>query len=152
MVVVVGSRDHRLNPSPSTWTGLDWTWTRAWQLWGPEWSWSALLRLYIFSHESNSTIANIFLSVHLSVCLSVRLKSKPLCLSELPIDHQAYQPSSLTTIQPINHWAYRPSSLLTIKPIDHQVYRPSSPLTIKPIELWSSFATFKPFGLLLIQK
>ena len=24
-MVVVGSRDHRLNPSPSTWTGLDWT-------------------------------------------------------------------------------------------------------------------------------
>ena len=31
VVVVVGSRDHRLNPSPSTWTGLDWTGTRAWQ-------------------------------------------------------------------------------------------------------------------------
>ena len=31
VVVVVGSRDHRLNPSPSAWTGLDWTWTRAWQ-------------------------------------------------------------------------------------------------------------------------
>jgi len=29
VVVVGGSRDHRLNPSPSTWTGLDWTGTRA---------------------------------------------------------------------------------------------------------------------------
>ena len=27
----MGSRDHRLNPNPSTWTGLDWTGTRAWQ-------------------------------------------------------------------------------------------------------------------------
>ena len=25
VVVVVGSRDHRLNPSPLAWTGLDWT-------------------------------------------------------------------------------------------------------------------------------
>ena len=85
-----------------------------------------------------------------------------------PIDHQAYWPSSLSTIMPINHWAYKPlclstigpiepidhwaywpSSLLTIKPIDHQAYGPSSPLTIKSINLWSSFATFKPFGLLV---
>ena len=56
---------------------------------------------------------------------------------------------SLSTIKPINHWAYRPSSLSTIKPIDHQAYQPSSQLTIKPINLWSSFATFKPFGLFL---
>ena len=29
--LVVGGHggDHRLNPSPSPWTGLDWTWTRA---------------------------------------------------------------------------------------------------------------------------
>ena len=37
--------------------------------------------------------------------------------------------------------------LLTIKPINHQAYRPLSLLTIKPTNLWSSFATFKPFGL-----
>ena len=93
----------------------------------------------------------------------------PLSLSTIePIDHQAYWPSSLSTIMPINHWAYKPlclstigpiepidhwaywpSSLLTIKPIDHQAYGPSSPLTIKSINLWSSFATFKPFGLLV---
>ena len=36
---------------------------------------------------------------------------------------------------------------LRIAPIGHQAYRPSSLSTIKPINLWSSFATFKPFGL-----
>ena len=46
VVVVVGSRDHRLNPSPSTWTGLDWTGTRAWQ-----WNfliWSNMIRFIFF--------------------------------------------------------------------------------------------------------
>ena len=42
----------------------------------------------------------------------------------------------------------RPSSLSTIEPINHQAYHPLSPLTIEPINLWSSFATFKPFSLL----
>ena len=74
---------------------------------------------------------------------------QPLSLSTIePIDNWAYWLLSLLTIEPIDHWAYRPSSLSTIKPIDHRAYRPSSLLTIKPIDLWSSFATFKPFGLL----
>ena len=69
----------------------------------------------IFSRESDSRIAN----VRLSVCLSVRLSQKPLSLSELllssikPICHWAYQPSSQSTIEPINHRAYQLSSLLT---------------------------------------
>ena len=41
--------------------------------------------------------------------------------------------------------------LLTIEPIDHRAYQPSIPLTIKPFDLWSSFVTFKPLGLLDIQ-
>ena len=70
------------------------------------------------------------------------------------MDHRAYRPSSLSTIKPINHQAYQPSSLSTIIPIVHLAYpikwsyKPSSPLTIEPIDLSSSFATFKPFGLL----
>ena len=123
-----------------------------------------------FSVAKATQIAN----VRPSVCPS----QKTLSLSELllltikPIGHWAYQPSSLSTIKPVynqaclqsslsKHW---PSSLSTIKPIDHQAYqpmslstnwtyqpqayRPSSPLTIMPIDCWSSFATFKPFGLL----
>ena len=63
---------------------------------------------HFFSRESNSTIAN----VRLSVCLSVHLSQKPLSLSEL----------LLSTIKPIDHQAYQPLSLSTIKPIDHQAY------------------------------
>ena len=36
---------------------------------------------------------------------------------------------------------------LTIAPINHGAYLPLCLSTIKPINLWSSFATFKPFGL-----
>ena len=42
----------------------------------------------------------------------------------------------------------RKSYLLTIKPIDHQASQPLSLLTIEPINLWCSFTTLKPFGLL----
>ena len=49
------------------------------------------------SRESDSTIAN--------VRLSVRQSQKPLSLSEM----------LLSAIEPIDHRAYRPSSLLTIK-------------------------------------
>ena len=38
---------------------------------------------------------------------------------------------------------------LRIAPINHRAYWPSSLSIIKPINLWSSFATFKPFGLFL---
>ena len=78
----------------------------------------------VFSRKSDSTIAN--------VCLSVTETTQPLRIA--PIDHWTYWPSSLLTIKPINHWAYWPLSLSTIMPID----------------LWSSFATFKPFGLFVI--
>ena len=61
-----------------------------------------------------------------------------------PIDHR---PSSQLTIKPIDHWAYRSSSLSTIEPINHQADRPSCLSTFETIDLWSSFATFKPFGL-----
>ena len=136
-----------------------------------------LVSLSLFS------VAKATLQSQMSVCLSVRLKSKPLSLSELllltiesmdhqtidhrafrqywplslltikPNDHRAYRPLSLSTIELIDHWAYRPLSLLIIRPIDHRAYWPSSLSTIKPIDhqaynFWSSFTTFKPFGLL----
>ena len=63
------------------------------------------------------------MSVCPSVCLSVRQSPKPLSLSEL-----------------------------LLSTIDHQAYQPSSQLTIKPINLWSSFATFKPFSLFLCHR
>ena len=83
----------------------------------------------------------------------IYLLPKPLSLSELLlstielIDHQAYWLSSLSPIKPINHRAHQPMSLLTIKPINHRAYWQSSLLIIEPINLWSSFVTFKPFGL-----
>ena len=63
------------------------------------------------------SVAKATLQSQMSVCLSVRLKSKPLryqvnLLSDLPlqciepIDHQAYQLLSLSTIEPTNHQAY----------------------------------------------
>ena len=76
----------------------------------------------IFSRVSYSRISNVCLSVH---------HKNPLASQNC-----SYQPLSLSTIEPINHQAYRPSSLLTIEPID----------------LWSSFATFKPFGLFTFLK
>ena len=81
--------------------------------------WSA-----IFSRESNSTIAN----VRLSVCLSV-IKT-PQSLRIAPIYHWVYRPLSLSTIEPINHQAYLKSSLLTIKPIDYWAYQPLSLMTL----------------------
>ena len=113
----------------------------------------------IFSRESDSTIANVRLSVCLSVChrnpsASQNRSYRPSSLSTIkPIDHQAYRSSSLSTIEPIDHWAYRPLSLSTIKLIDHQAYlpsslRPSSLLTIEPITHQayhpSSLSTIKP--------
>ena len=74
------------------------------------------------------SVAKATLQSQMSVRLSVRLSQKPLSLSELllstiePIDHQAYQPSSLLTIKPIDHQAYQPSSLSTIEPINHRAY------------------------------
>ena len=68
-------------------------------------------------------------------------KNQP--LRRTPINHRAYHPWSKLTIEPINHRAYRA--------IDHWAFQPSSLLTMEPIDhranLWSSFATFMPFGL-----
>ena len=50
-------------------------------------------------------------------------------------------------MEPIDHQAYQPLPLLPIEPINHQAYQLLSLLPIEPINLWSSFATFKPFGL-----
>ena len=102
--------------------------------------------LALFSRKSNSRIAN----VRLSVCLSVCYKNlSELLLSAIePIDHWAYWLSSLLTIKPIDHWAYWPLSLLTIEPIDHQAYIPSSLLTIRLINhraYWpSGLSTIEP--------
>ena len=46
------------------------------------------------------------LESQMSICLSVTETPQPLIIA--PISHQAYQPSSLSTIQPIDHPAYRP--------------------------------------------
>ena len=91
----------------------------------------------IFSRESDSRIANVCLSVCLSVCQSVTKTPKPLKIA--PIDHQAYQPSGLSTIEPTDHQAYQPLSLSTIEPIKHRAlkhraYQPSSLSTIIPID------------------
>jgi len=80
------------------------------------------------------------MSVCLSVChqtplpLRIVQPSSLLSIELEPIDHWAYQPSSLLTIKPIDLQAYWPSSLLTIKPIDHQAYWPSSLSTIEPMD------------------
>ena len=50
-----------------------------------------------FSCESDSRIAN----VRLSVCLSVTETPQPLRIA--PVGHRAYQPLSLSTIEPIDH-------------------------------------------------
>ena len=70
------------------------------------------------------SVAKATLESQMSVRPSVRLLQKPLSLSEL--------------------------FLSAIEPIDNRAYRPLSLLTIKPIDLWSSFATFKPFRLFCI--
>ena len=79
--------------------------------------------LYLFS------VAKETLELQMSICLSTIAQNAYI----EPIDHQAYWPSSLSTIEHIDHWAYQPLSLLTIEPINHWVYRPSSLSTIKPI-------------------
>ena len=89
------------------------------------------------------------MDIYISTC---RVSQKKWCVSLLQQQANApffwdtlYQPSSLSTIESIDHQAYLPLSLSTIEPI-----RPSSQSTIEPIDLWSSFATFKPFGLFVI--
>ena len=57
----------------------------------------------------------------MSICLSDT--KTPQTLKIAPIDHQAYRPLSLWTIEPIDHQAYGPSSLSTIDLIDHRAYQ-----------------------------
>ena len=59
-----------------------------------------------FSRKSDSRITN----VRLSVCLSVTKTPQPLRIAL--IDHQAYWPSGLSSIETINLW----SSITTFKP------------------------------------
>ena len=58
------------------------------------------MKSLLFSREGDSTIANVRLSVRQSVTKT----PQPLRIG--PIDHQAYRPSSLSTIEPIDHQAY----------------------------------------------
>ena len=50
------------------------------------------------------SVAKATLELQMSVCLSVKKTPQPLRIA--PINHQAYQPSSLLTIEPIDHRAY----------------------------------------------
>ena len=52
------------------------------------------------------SVAKATLESQMSVHLLVTKTPQPLRIA--PIDHRAYQPSSLSTIEPINHQAYRP--------------------------------------------
>ena len=103
----------------------------------------SFMNFHFISRKSISRFAN--------VCLWVCPSSKPLSLSELllsPIDHQAYLPSSLSTINPIKNQAYRPSTLLAIEPINHQAYQSFSLLTIEPID----HQAYQPSSLLTIYR
>ena len=123
------------------------------------WGKRLLRKKMFFSCESDSRIANIRLSVHHKTPQPLRIAS---------IDHQAYQPSSLSIIKIINHWAYQPSNLLpiesidhwaywpgqlalsTIELIDHQAYWPSSLSTIEPNDHWA-YQAYWPLSLLTIE-
>ena len=60
----------------------------------------------IFSHKSDSTIANIRLSVRPSVCLSQKsLSLSELCLSAKSQPISAYYPLCQSAIMPISHHA-----------------------------------------------
>ena len=131
--------------------------------------WNSVQQSPILIFSRNSTIA--------SVRLSVTKSPQPLRITSIkpiddwayrtikPIDHQAYWPSSLLTIEclsirqsvtktpqplriaPIDPWAFWLLSLSTIKPIDHRAYQPSSLSTIEPIY----HRAYQPLSLLFIQ-
>ena len=88
-----------------------------------------------FRRESDSRIANARLSVrYQNPSASQNCLYCPMSLSTIkPIINQwAYRPSSLWIIKPIDHRAYQPSSLsslLTIERIDHWAYQPSGLLS-----------------------
>ena len=56
------------------------------------------------------SVAKATLELPMSVCLYIRpsVTETPQPLRIAPIVHQAYRPSSLSTIKPIHHQAYRP--------------------------------------------
>ena len=97
----------------------------------------------------------------MSVRLSVRQSQKPLSLSELllltiePIDHLAYWPSSLSTIDLINH-CYEPPlhpwSLLCLRPPGSwgQSVRPSVSRTHHWVDIWNNTSMFQNWSLKLI--
>ena len=100
------------------------------------------------------SVAKATLESQMSVCLSIR-PSVHLSVTETP-QHLRIAPSSLLTIKPIDYQAYQPSSLTTvkpvksIKPINHQAFWPLSLLTIKPINHWANWpSSLSTSGLLL---
>ena len=105
---------------------------------------------YILHHPSSFFIISQLLSF--SACLSV---AKATIQSQMSIRLSVTKTLQPLRIASIEHQAYQPLSLSTIIPVDHQAnpikrsYQPSSPLTIEPIDLSSPFATFKPFGLFI---
>ena len=103
-----------------------------------------------FSCKSDSRIANVRLSVCLSVRLSVCQSQKPLSLSELllstikpinqrAIDHQAYRPLSLSTIYQLSDLLSRLLSHFGLL-IDHNIHSLASD-TYCPFQhvLWNIF-------------
>ena len=83
--------------------------------------------------ESNSRIANVWPSVHLSVIKT------PQPLRIMVIVHHTYQPSCLSAIMPISHHAYQPSCLSVIVRLGHPTYQLSALLLLH----------LSPFGLFL---
>ena len=67
------------------------------------------------------------------------------CLSaNMPIGLHAHWPTCPSANMPISQHAHRPSSPSAIIPIGHYAHQQSCLSSI-----WASFATFKPFGLLI---
>ena len=110
-------------------------------LWEVSWF---LLAFYIRISKHDFSVTKATLESEMSVSTSITKTPQPLIIA--PIDHRAYQPLSLSTIDLIDHQAYRPSSLLNIEPIDHQAYWPSSLLNIEPID----HRAYRPSSLLTI--
>ena len=103
----------------------------------------------LFSCKSNSRIAIVCLSVHLSICyqeLKIARLDR-LCLSTIvPIAPPAYWPSCILTILPIIHHTFWTLCLLTTVYIDHCAYWP---LCLSAICLFL-ISAYQPFCLFLI--
>ena len=84
----------------------------------------SILWSLVFSHKSNSRIANVSLSIwNQNPSASKNHAHQPnLSISAIkPINNRAYQPLNLLTIEPIDHWAYQSLILsiwIEIKKID----------------------------------